>query len=105
MISVHQKHDAKVRAECGLSRKTRRYQFMRSLLFFALGGRRCRRCGSEDKPSFDVIVPTPEPDSHHAGMSSAQRITFYWRQMLAGNLQVLCDKCNSSKGDSAVSYV
>jgi len=36
--------------------------------------------------------------AHHSG-SAPERISFYRKQMLAGNVQILCSHCNGIKSD------
>lgn len=67
----------------------------RARMVLSLGGR-CAACGSTEDLTFDCIEPMGH--AHHAG-SAPDRITFYRRQMLAGNVQLLCSSCNSLKGD------
>lgn len=66
----------------------------RKELIDALGGC-CKKCGTEDDLCFDCIIPTG--DEHHKG-STDQRILFYLKMNKIGNLQLLCQKHNSSKG-------
>lgn len=72
---------------------------------FEVLGRRCAACGSVKDLEFDVICPTPHTKSHHQNFSFAQRMIFYCRQLCGGNLQVLCSKCNSSKGRANRRYI
>lgn len=60
-----------------------------------LYGEVCAECGDTSCLTFDCVVPM---GSEHHGLDTARRMTFYWRQHAAGNLQVLCQSCNSSKG-------
>lgn len=60
-------------------------------------GAKCKACGTDKCLTFDCIHPTG--DRHHR-LSSVNRITYYLKQMRAGNLQVLCSACNSAKGAS-----
>jgi hypothetical protein len=60
-----------------------------------LGGR-CACCKTEENLTFDCIVP--RGSAHHRGNAEA-RILFYRRQMLDGNVQLLCQSCNSLKAD------
>lgn len=67
----------------------------RAALIEILGGA-CARCKCEHSLQLDCIIP--QGDRHHR-MEFSARVSFYWRQFRAGNLQVLCDRCNSLKGD------
>lgn len=71
----------------------------RDAIFLVLG-KRCVLCGAKDSLEFDVIRPVGEPKGHHQKMSWGQRMNFYCRQLSAGNLQILCDKCNGAKAES-----
>jgi hypothetical protein len=59
-------------------------------------GEHCAACGATDHLTFDCCEPMG--DSHHR-KSAPERITFYRKQMRAGNVQLLCNECNSLKGD------
>jgi 5-methylcytosine-specific restriction endonuclease McrA len=61
-------------------------------------GRKCVECGSDEELEFDVIVPVGDPKEHHKKEWSS-RMSFYKREYLKGNLQVLCSQCNSRKND------
>ena len=61
----------------------------------ALGGC-CVMCQRRDDLTFDCIVPMG--GAHHSG-SAPQRISFYRSQLRAGNVQLLCARCNSLKAD------
>ena len=60
-------------------------------------GNRCVECGSLAPLVFDCIDPTG--DAHHR-MDTSARMSFYFRQHQAGNLQILCDACNTRKSAS-----
>jgi len=62
-------------------------------------GLRCWNCGSRDyrKLEFDCIFP--QGDFHHRRMDWSWRMSFYRRQLAEGNLALLCQSCNSKKGD------
>lgn len=62
-----------------------------------LGGA-CEWCGRKRNLELDCI--TPRGDRHHK-MEWSWRISFYRAELLGGNLQVLCEHCNASKGDRA----
>ena len=61
-------------------------------------GSRCAGCGAETDLTFDCLEP--QGHTHHA-WSAPQRISFYRKQMRAGNLQLLCSGCNSLKADAS----
>lgn len=67
-------------------------------LTMLLGGT-CRECGTEDNLTFDCVIP--QGDKHHK-MDTSARMSFYNFQFRLGNLQVLCDKCNSRKGATEI---
>ena|SRR5438552_1668934 len=55
---------------------------------------KCRKCGAENNLEFDCIVPRGH--QHHM-LAIPSRATFYRREMEAGNLQLLCEKCHNKK--------
>lgn len=59
-------------------------------------GNKCAACASTEDLTFDCWAPAG--DRHHR-LSAPERITFYRRQMRAGNVQLLCASCNSLKAD------
>jgi hypothetical protein len=63
-------------------------------MILALGGR-CIDCGTTSNLTFDCIRPTG--GGHHK-LSSVNRISYYIRQMAAGNLALRCADCNTKKG-------
>ena len=74
-------------------RKLAAYREAKQDLRRALGGV-CRACGTGDRLQFDVVRPVgPE---HHS-MNVYSRLAFYLAQARAGNLQLLCQQCHSSK--------
>ena len=69
----------------------------RRALVAELGGS-CAWCETTEELTFDCIIPTG--DAHHRG-STDQRMRFYIREHREQkNIQLLCHKCNSAKGDS-----
>ena len=63
-----------------------------------LGGK-CVLCGSVVDLTFDCILP--RGGAHHAKEVSS-RMAFYAREMAAGNLQLLCRRCNGEKQDKVL---
>jgi 5-methylcytosine-specific restriction endonuclease McrA len=57
-------------------------------------GTRCAVCGTTASVEFDCILP--QGHEHHR-MDAATRTLFYRRQVSAGNLQLLCEKCHAKK--------
>jgi hypothetical protein len=57
-------------------------------------GSKCATCGAREELSFDCIVP--QGHRHHTFDTSA-RMSFYRAQYRVGNLQLLCDRCNTDK--------
>jgi len=69
---------------------------LRRLLIDVLGGK-CSVPGcKDDNLTFDVIKA--KGHRHHRG-STDQRMAFYLKQLAKKNLQLLCDKHNSLKGN------
>jgi 5-methylcytosine-specific restriction endonuclease McrA len=66
-----------------------------------LGGR-CACCGSDKDLEFDVILP--DGSDHHRKYEWSWRLSFYRFHYKANNLQLLCSKCNSRKGDDVIDY-
>lgn len=60
----------------------------------ALLGKRCTACGSLEDLTFDCIVAR---GSKHHSMEWSHRMSFYRAEAKDGNLQVLCNACNSRK--------
>ncbi len=65
----------------------------RSILKWLLRGR-CALCGSDEDLEFDCI--RPRGDTHHR-FDTSERMSFYRKQFLLGNLQLLCKKCHGKK--------
>jgi hypothetical protein len=57
-------------------------------------GNSCALCGRPDTLTFDCIVP--QGDNHHR-MDTSARMSFYHRQHQVGNVQLLCELCQSIK--------
>jgi 5-methylcytosine-specific restriction endonuclease McrA len=68
----------------------------RAHLLRLLGGQ-CAVCGTNTNLEFDCIVP--QGHAHHT-WSTDKRMTFYRRQYLNHNLQILCSECNGIKGQT-----
>lgn len=79
-------------------------QRKRAAIFEVLG-RKCAKCRATTDLEFDVIVPVGGPKSHHGKLSWCARMAFYCRQLAAGNLQVLCGRCNGAKNDNVERYI
>ena len=77
-----------------VSRNVRYARRWRDWLLHALGPF-CVACGATDDLTFDC--KSPAGHSHHV-MPWHQRIAWYRRQALKGNVVVLCRPCNSRKG-------
>lgn len=59
-------------------------------------GRKCKHCNSTSELELDVIIPI---DITHHKKEWSWRMSFYRQQFFSNNLQLLCSKCNSKKGD------
>jgi len=57
-------------------------------------GNACARCKTQENLTFDCIQA--QGDRHHKIDTSA-RMSFYRKQYAIGNLQILCDACNTAK--------
>ena len=57
---------------------------------------KCACCSATTDLEFDCIRPV---GNLHARREQSVRMSFYRRQLSAGNLQVLCGRCNSTKSD------
>lgn len=66
-----------------------------------LGGK-CSCCGTRADLSFDVVDPVG--NDHHRKMDYSMRLSFYFRQFRAFNLQLLCVTCNTRKGDFCLDF-
>jgi hypothetical protein len=79
-----------------MSERQKRWAREARKALFAKLGESCVVCGSTERLTFDCIAPCGH--KHHRVDQSA-RTSFYRREFERGNLQVLCDRCNSRKGD------
>ena len=70
-----------------------RARIRRNLLKICLG-ERCAICSTTDNLEFDCIES--RGNAHHR-YDTSHRMCFYWREYRAGNLQLLCAKCNNRK--------
>ncbi len=62
----------------------------------AILGAKCNACGATTELELDCVVAAG--DAHHK-MELSHRMSFYRKQWRNGNLQLLCSRCNSLKGD------
>lgn len=69
-------------------------RYRRAILLVELGNK-CAECHSTVDLTFDCIVS--QGHRHHS-MDASARMCFYHRQHEAGNLQILCRRCNGRKG-------
>jgi hypothetical protein len=82
-----------------MSRRQKEWaRLARLRLIVTLGGR-CAACGATQHLTFDCRVPRGH--AHH-GQSTDTRMCFYRAQARVGNLQLLCDRCNSLKADGTM---
>lgn len=79
-----------------MSARQRDWAARKRLSMCQLLGGKCLHCGVTTNLSFDCIKPTRDG---HARLDSVRRVSYYLRQMRAGNLQLLCSRCNSVKRD------
>lgn len=78
--------------------KKKWYRETSAKLRCALGGR-CRKCKVKRKRPLHFDVKTPvDGGRHHRKQGPCQRLRFYLAQHAAGNLDLLCNSCNSVKG-------
>lgn len=57
-------------------------------------GAHCNWCSRTDDLEFDCIAPRGR---EHHGKSQCDRMRFYVREFIAGNLQLLCRTCHNRK--------
>jgi len=57
-------------------------------------GSRCAWCSRSDELEFDCIIPR---GSKHHGMSKCDRMRFYVKEYISGNLQLLCKTHHEQK--------
>jgi len=73
----------------------------RLALIQSLGGR-CAWCGTTEHLTCDCIAPMGH--EHHERYDPSWRVSFYRAQAAVGNLQVLCDACNTRKGATELPF-
>ena len=75
--------------------KDENYKIIRRHIFKLLGNQ-CAFCGSTEELELDHIIPNGMPRRE---TSRSERIWEWIQAFDAGNLQILCKKCNIIKGD------
>lgn len=78
-----------------MSARQKRWAVQQREELLKLFGGRCRVCGGFECLEFDCIQACGH--RHHT-YDTARRMSFYRRQAVLGNLQVLCRRCNAKKG-------
>jgi len=79
-----------------LSSKSRLAAREKRRRIFTILGAHCRGCGSEQNLTLDCIRAVPQK-KHGQGFIARQ--WFYWQQFRLGNIQVLCNACQSLKSN------
>ena len=80
--------------------KAENYKVMMDTLKKLLGAK-CVYCGSKEHLQFDHINPS---NIMMRDMSRSKREWHYFKEILKGNIQLLCYPCNLEKGDRAQIY-
>ena len=78
-----------------MSRRNKRLALHQRVRLLVELGNKCATCHTITDLTFDCIVP--QGHRHHS-MDASARMCFYHRQHEAGNLQILCRRCNGRKG-------